>query len=215
MQHCIGLHAELSSFGVRHESRTERNKREVRGRILAAAGRLFVESGVEATKIEAICDEADIAVRTFFNHFPSKRDVVQRLGIDATTEVAARIRTAGQRGHSTRERLTLFFADSIELSLLRGPPHPELLAALAAVLFGSSDLQAARDAMIELLGEGVAAGDVTDAYPLETLADAVIGTFYRIIIDWANQDDYAIGEQLECACRFLCDSITSGSRTND
>ena len=114
---------------------------------------------------------------------------------------------AHQRGRSTRERLTAFFADSIEISLHRGPPHPEVLASLVAVLFGSSDLQAARNAMVGLLNDGVAAGDVTEMHPVETLSDAVIGTFYRIMIDWANQDDYPIREQLERACDFLCDSI--------
>ena len=53
-------------------SRTERNKREVRGRILAAAAELFDLEGVEATKVESICDRANIALRTFFNHFASK-----------------------------------------------------------------------------------------------------------------------------------------------
>ncbi len=95
----------------------------------------------------------------------------------------------------------------------RGPPHPELLAALVAVLFGSADLQAARGAMIGLLEEGIAVGDVAAEHPLETLCDAVIGTFYRIMIDWANQDGYPIREQLENASRFLCDSIEGRSGT--
>jgi len=189
------------------ESRTERNKREVRGRIVASARELFDEHGVEATKVEAICDQADIALRTFFNHFPTKRDVVHQLAIDATSEVAARIRAVHARGHSTRERLTLFFAERIEVSLQGGPTHRELLAALVAVPVGSKDLQAARDAMIDLLREGVAAGDVADDHPVETLADVVIGSFYRIIIDWTNPDEYAIRDHLENARRFLCDAI--------
>ncbi|MBJ19181.1 MAG: hypothetical protein CL933_07110 [Deltaproteobacteria bacterium] len=168
---------------------------------------------MEATKVEAICDQADIALRTFFNHFPSKRDVVHQLGIDATAEVTARIAAAHERGQSTRERLSLFFLHSVEVSLQRGPPHPELLAALVAVLFGSADLQAARGAMIGLLEEGIAVGDVAAEHPLETLCDAVIGTFYRIMIDWANQDGYPIREQLENASRFLCDSIEGRSGT--
>ncbi len=192
---------------MRDESRTERNKREVRGRIVAAARELFDERGVESTKGEAICDQADIALRTFFNHFPSKRDVVHQLAIDATAEVAARIRAVHAQGQSTRQRLMLFFAESIEVSLLGGPTHRELLAALVVVPVGSRDLQAARDAMIDLLSEGIAAGDVAGDHPVETLADVVLGSFYRIITDWANRDDYAIREHLENASRFLCDAI--------
>ena len=93
---------------MKSESRTERNKREVRGRIVAAAAELFDEHGVSATKVEAICDNANIALRTFYNHFPSKQVVVEHLAVDATGEVAVRIRSAHHDGDSTRERLSRF-----------------------------------------------------------------------------------------------------------
>jgi len=192
---------------VTSESRTERNKREVRGRIVAAARELFDEFGVEATKIETICGQADIALRTFFNHFPTKGDVVLQLTIDATSEVATRIASVHAQGGSTRERLTLFFAESLDVSLTGGPTHRELLAALVAVPVGTMNLQAARDAMIALLDEGIASGDIAGDTPVATLADVVLGTFYRIIIDWTTQDDYPIRKRLEDACRFLCDAI--------
>ncbi|NQZ97870.1 MAG: TetR/AcrR family transcriptional regulator [Myxococcales bacterium] len=207
MHRCIYVHQNLLWFFVRSESRTERNKREVRGRIVAAAAELFDEHGVEATKVEAICDQADIALRTFFNHFPTKRDVVDQLAIDATSEVAARVRSVHAQGRSTRERLELFFAQSIEASLRGGPTHRELLAALVAVPVGAENLRAAREPMLDLLRDGVAAGDIASDHAVETLADVVIGTFYRIIIDWTNTDDYEIREHLSNACRFLCDAI--------
>ena len=189
------------------ESRIERNKRYVRGRILTAAAELFDEQGVEATKIEAICEQADIALRTFFNHFPSKRDVVERLAIDATAEVAARIRSVHADGRSTRERLALFFARSAEASRLGGPTHRELLGALISVHDNPEDLKAARSCMIALVQEGADSGEVVRGHPAETLADIVLGTFYRIIIDWTNADGYPITEHLENASRFLCDAI--------
>ncbi len=51
-------------------TRRERRKREVRGRILAAAVGLFDERGFGATKVAEICERADVAHKTFFNHFP-------------------------------------------------------------------------------------------------------------------------------------------------
>jgi AcrR family transcriptional regulator len=192
---------------VKKESRTERNKREVRGRILAAAAELFDENGVEATKVEAICDQADIAVRTFFNHFPAKKDVVNQLAVDAAGEVAARIRSVHSEGVSTRERLALFFEQSALVSLQGGPMHRELLGALVVVQVQAEDLQAARDAMIDLIRAGVDAGEVAADCPAETLADVVLGTFYRIIINWTNLDDYPIRSHLGNASRFLCDAI--------
>lgn len=197
---------------MKPESRTERNKREVRGRILAAAAELFDEGGVEATKVEAICDQADIALRTFFNHFPSKKDVVNQLAIDATGEVAARVRSVHAEGRTTRERIALFFEHSAEVSLRGGPTHRELLGALVAVHVQPEDLEVARGAMIALLQEGVAAGEVVPGHSADTLADVVLGAFYRIIIDWTHRDGYPIDTHLKNASRFLCDAVAPEPR---
>ena len=192
---------------VKTESRTERNKRQVRGRIVAAAAELFDEQGIEASKVEAICDQADIALRTFYNHFPAKRDVVEQLAVDATAEVAARIGSVHAEGRSTRERLTLFFERSADVPTRGGPMHRELLGALVVVDVGPHNLRAARDAMTALLQEGIDCGDVVPGHSAGTLADVVLGTFYRIIIDWTHVEGYAIDEQLGRASRFLRDAI--------
>jgi AcrR family transcriptional regulator len=49
---------------------------ETHDHILAVAGRLFYEQGVNLVGIEKIIEEADIAKRTFYNHFESKEDLV-------------------------------------------------------------------------------------------------------------------------------------------
>jgi AcrR family transcriptional regulator len=192
------------------ESRSQRKKREVRGRILAAAQVLFDQEGVDATTVEQICERADIAVRTFFNYFPSKRHIVHELAIEAALEVAARIRAVHRDGDSTRERLMLFFARSAEVGTKAGPMHRELLSHLIAINDIPADLQHARNAMLELLRDGVRAGDVGVTHPLETLADVILGTFYRLIIDWTNQDDYPIEVHLAHAAAFLCDAVAPG-----
>jgi AcrR family transcriptional regulator len=57
-------------------SRHERRKQATRAAVRDAALRLAVRDGVERTTIERIAAEADIAVRTFFNHFSSKEEAV-------------------------------------------------------------------------------------------------------------------------------------------
>ena len=54
-------------------SRRERRKREVHDRILEAAVERFEQSGFEGTKVDEICEAADVAQKTFFNHFPTKQ----------------------------------------------------------------------------------------------------------------------------------------------
>ena len=50
-------------------------------------------------------------------------------------------------------------------------------------------------------------GEIGPGHPVETIADAILGTFYRLVIDWANQDDYPIETHLANAARFFCDAV--------
>ena len=56
-------------------TRRERKKEETKGRIAEVALELFRRKGVEATTVEEICEKADVAKGTFFNHFPHKEAV--------------------------------------------------------------------------------------------------------------------------------------------
>jgi AcrR family transcriptional regulator len=49
---------------------------DIHDHILEVAGRLFYEHGVNSVGIELIIAEADVAKRTFYNHFESKEDLV-------------------------------------------------------------------------------------------------------------------------------------------
>src|ERR1700759_2932250 len=59
--------------------RIDRRKQEVRDRILGAAFDLFLVQGVSATTLEEICERADVANRTFFNHFATRSDMMRAL----------------------------------------------------------------------------------------------------------------------------------------
>jgi AcrR family transcriptional regulator len=71
-------------------SRRERKKNATRDALHEAAVALTEEMGLAAVTVEAITERADVAPRTFFNHFSSKVHAV--LGKDPGR--AARVRTA-------------------------------------------------------------------------------------------------------------------------
>ena len=52
-------------------SRRGRGKLRTRRAISDAALRQFADQGVDATTVESICEEADVAVSTFYAYFPS------------------------------------------------------------------------------------------------------------------------------------------------
>jgi AcrR family transcriptional regulator len=53
----------------------DRKKAKTRAALRETAHRLFQERGYDGTTLEAICDEADVSVRTFFRYFASKDDL--------------------------------------------------------------------------------------------------------------------------------------------
>jgi AcrR family transcriptional regulator len=57
-------------------SRVERKKEETKNRIVAVAIKLFNEQGVEATTMEQIATEVDIAKGTLYNYFPAKEAII-------------------------------------------------------------------------------------------------------------------------------------------
>src|SRR5262245_3595065 len=57
-------------------NRRERKRLQTRELLITTAFRLFREQGYDETTITQIAAEADVAKKTFFNHFPTKEDVV-------------------------------------------------------------------------------------------------------------------------------------------
>src|SRR5262245_18015104 len=109
-------------------SRGDRRKQETRERIIEAAVELFGEVGVEATKVSDVCERADVARQTFFNHFPAKSDLLAELFRRGGDFLSATLDSAYQRGDDTRQRISLFFHDMIAATVEVGPLSRDLVA---------------------------------------------------------------------------------------
>jgi len=60
------------------EKAVTRGGRGARERILDAATTLFYRVGIHATGVERLSQEAQVSKRTFYQHFPSKSDLVEQ-----------------------------------------------------------------------------------------------------------------------------------------
>ncbi len=197
--------------------RRERRRHEVRARIIEAAMRLFDAKGFAATTVGEICDAADVAEKTFFNHFASKPDMlreVARIELDVLLELIAE---AGRRGGgaagSMRGRLEHFFrllADRVESA---GPMRRELLTELVHLAHeagtGSSQARTLHGAFAALLRTGAVPARGLAA---ETAVDVVLGAFYALMLNWANIEGYPLRRRAIAMARFLGDAIADAGR---
>ena len=193
-------------------SRRDRRKLEVRSRILEAAVALFDGHGFAATKVADICEQADVAHKTFFNHFQSKQHLLSEIARDALEQLCTQIDEARRQPGSTRERLRYFFATIAGNAEAAGPMHRELVTEIihAAHEAGTHPEQARRlhAAFGALVQDGRAAGDVTQRHDAATLTEMIIGAFYVLMFNWANLERYPLRKQARATARFLADSMT-------
>jgi AcrR family transcriptional regulator len=75
-------YADVSDITVQPSARGGRGARE---RIERAAAQLFYRNGIHATGVELVAQQANVSKRTLYQHFPSKKDLVENYlhGFDA------------------------------------------------------------------------------------------------------------------------------------
>lgn len=194
-------------------SRRERKKLALRARLLEAATALFGERGFAETKVADICERADVAQKTFFNHFATKHDVLREVASAALDEVFVAVETARKQERTTAARLARFFAHVADEMQRGGAMQRELVTELVHTVHRMAEkgeharrLHAAFDALVH---EGLAAGELTRRHAPETLTQMILGTYYVLMFDYANLDDYPIRARADAAARFLADALSA------
>lgn len=101
---------DVAGGGPGDVSATGEERPEARERILAAAARLFYRQGLQATGVDRIIDEANVAKATFYRHFPSKDDLVLAwLRLPQTRWIDWVRPEVERRSSDPAERLLVFF----------------------------------------------------------------------------------------------------------
>lgn len=200
----------LSTSAATLPSRQERRRQATADRIVEAAGTLFGERGVSATTVAAICARADVAHQTFFNHFPSKADVVRELVRRGDAFLEATAEAALAEGPATGDRLAWLFGEIHRAAAAVGPMHQDLVSEAIRVANDATDPDPARAlhlALARILRRGRAQGDVTRQHALDDLVALGIGALSQLMFEWSHQPDFPIAERSARMARLLADAV--------
>ena len=197
-------------------SRRERRKLELRERVIEVAKALFTEQGFQETRVAEICERADIAQKTFFNHFPTKLHLLRELAHAGIAQLLVEIEGICKADLSTRDRVFQLFDTVAEHMEAAGPRNRELVTetvhAISAEPDHRSDQARQLSSGFEVIVEaGVAQGDVTRRHDVATLAELLLGAYYVLIFNYANLDDFPIRKRAQAAARVVSDALAAHS----
>lgn len=189
-------------------NRTERRKQEVRERILSAAFELFLRQAVADTTIEDVCAYADVANRTFFNHFPSRRDMVAALAERRLLNLHDTVFERADR--PIPARLIGVFDDIAATLVTAGETYRELIGEMmSAAGYGSRRGSRFHETFVELVKEGVACGDVHVRHDPDIVADIIVGALAGALVNWHVDPTYSLTTNLHNLGVALADLLTA------
>lgn len=193
-------------------TRRERRKLEMRARILTAARELFAEQGFADSRVTDICERADVAQKTFFNHFPTKLDMLREIAHAGVGQLVLDIEETRKANLGTPARIHRFFDTVAEHMTEAGPRSRELLVELVHLISGdaaerSEQVQRLHAAFRGIVEDGLAQGDVTRRHDPQALTEMILGAYYVLIFNYANLDDFPVRERGQAAARILADAL--------
>jgi AcrR family transcriptional regulator len=190
-------------------NRLERRKLEVREKILAAAFDLFLGQGVAATTIEEICERADVANRTFFNHFATRQDMIRALAERRLVNLHDVV--FDRADEAIPARLVGVFDDVAAALAKSGDTYRELIGEMLATSgYGVQRGFNLHDTFAELVKEGVARGEVSATHDAETLADIIVGALSGGIVNWTVDRTYSLQTNLHNLGVALAELLSTG-----
>ncbi len=194
------------------QSRRERRKLEMRALSLETARELFSEQGFQETRVADVAERADIAQKTFFNHFPTKLDLLREIAHAGVEQLMFEIEDIRKAEIGTPERIHRFF-DTVAAHITEaGPRNRELLVELVHLISGdaaerSEQVRRLHAAFLGIVEDGLALGDVTRRHDPQALTEMILGSYYVLIFNYANLDDFPVRERGHAAARILADAL--------
>ena len=195
-------------------NRFDRRRERTRQAIIEAAIALFVERGIRGTTIEDICEAADIAERTFFNHFPTRDHLYEAIGTHRIEGFTVLLGSITQDPRPINERIPDLFA-TIARGVVAEPAYRELLGAMqnahpsgVSPLARTTAVSAASLAFVE---DGIRRGQIRSDHRPEVLADMLLGSLFMAIANWSSDADFELERELNDSAVALVDLFNSAT----
>ncbi len=196
----------------RADTRFERRRRRNREALLAAAVELFQQRGLRAVKLEDICDRADVAPRTFFNHFETREHLVAAIAQQRAARFAALFETLERDPRPVAQRLPELLRE-IAAYLEDRPLYRELVGEMLHVR-GDGGGETARGRTLgraaqRFVADAAGRGEITAPFAPEVLADLLLGALTTALVNWTADDGYDLAAALDESARALVALFTA------
>lgn len=191
---------------VEEINRRDRKRAQQRRRVYDVALRLFRRRGYEATTVDEIAREADIARATFFNYFPTKEHVLaeyqRRMAREIMAALEARtFRTAGAAVLAAVAECASYALDDPRMAriIIRTIFASDLMLETD----GSNERELA-DWLAERLREGAASGEFRRDVDVTLVVTLVIGVMSATMTEWVSGPRaFDLEGQLGARIRFI------------
>jgi AcrR family transcriptional regulator len=192
-------------------SRFDRQRARTHQAIVETAVTLFAKRGIRQTTIEDICDAADVAQRTFFNHFPTREHLYEAIAAHRIEEFAALLARFGDDARPIEVRLPDLFG-TIGRGMVARPAYRELLGAMLNSR-PSGEGATARggllaSASLAFVEGGVERGEINPEHGTDVLADLLLGALVMAIANWKTNAGFDLEGELLRSAGALADLFT-------
>jgi AcrR family transcriptional regulator len=192
-------------------SRRERKKQLIRERICEETVNLIAMHGIEGTTIDAICDCADIAKKTFYNYYSAKHDLM--LDICAThllSRTDVLVKEAMEKRQGLRDRLHYIFTVMKDRNQNAGLLERELITYLVSGLAanindGANHLSFMNECFAELFRDNQE--EIKDGCDPEFCAELTVGAVNAMTLNWLHHDDYPVVRRFDQTFNFIIEGI--------
>jgi AcrR family transcriptional regulator len=185
-------------------SRIQRRKLQFRDKITAAALKLFEKNGVAETSIASIIKEADIAHKTFFNHFPTKDHLLLHIASTFSENGYQLFREGFRKKKNPRARME-YCLTTVAKALEGVNPHYKEL--LNFYLISGAQKEQFTGVIQQIIEDADREGLLKPGTDVDTYTELVVGICVAILLNWSLEDGYPIQGRMKKAVTFINNSV--------